>query len=61
MAAHSSILAWRVPGTEEPGQAWTIGSERAGYNCSNSACTHTITYLQEDKFWVKYIKMFLTA
>ena len=32
MAAHSSILAWRIPGTEEPGGPWTIGSQRAGCN-----------------------------
>ena len=22
MATHSSILAWRIPGTEEPGSSW---------------------------------------
>ena len=25
MAAHSSILAWKIPGTEEPGGLQTIG------------------------------------
>ena len=24
MAAHSSVLAWRIPGTGEPGGAWRI-------------------------------------
>ena len=28
MAIHSSILAWRIPWTEEPGKLWSIGSER---------------------------------
>ena len=28
MATHSSILAWRVPGTEEPGGLLSIGSHR---------------------------------
>ena len=28
MAAHSSILAWRIPWTEEPGELWSIGSKR---------------------------------
>ena len=28
MAAHSSILAWRIPWTEEPGGLWSIGSQR---------------------------------
>ena len=27
-AAHSSILAWRIPWTEEPGELWSIGSQR---------------------------------
>ena len=30
MATLSSILAWRVPGTEEPGGLQTMGSQRAG-------------------------------
>ena len=32
MATHSSILAWRVPWTEEPGGLQSIGSQRAGHN-----------------------------
>ena len=28
MAAHSSILAWRIPWTEEPGGLQSIGSQR---------------------------------
>ena len=28
IATHSSILAWRIPGTEEPGQLLSIGSQR---------------------------------
>ena len=27
MAAHSSILAWRIPWTEEPGGLWSMGSQ----------------------------------
>jgi len=30
MAAHSSILAWRIPWTEEPGRLWSVGLERVG-------------------------------
>ena len=30
MATHSSILAWRVPWTEEPGRLQSIGQQRAG-------------------------------
>ena len=31
MATHSSILAWRIPWTEEPVQY--MGSQRVGYDC----------------------------
>ena len=30
MATHSSILAWRIPGTEEPGGLPSMGSHRVG-------------------------------
>ena len=32
MATHSSILAWRIPWTEEPGGLQSMGSQRVGYN-----------------------------
>ena len=32
MATHSSILAWRIPGTEEPGGPEYIGSQRVGHD-----------------------------
>ena len=32
MAAHSSILAWRIPWTEEPGGLQSTGSQRVGHN-----------------------------
>ena len=28
MATHSSILAWEIPGTEEPGRLQSMGSQR---------------------------------
>ena len=30
LETHSSILAWRIPWTEEPSGLWSIGSQRAG-------------------------------
>ena len=33
MATHSSILAWRIPWTEEPGRLQSMGSQRAGHTC----------------------------
>ena len=32
MATHSSILAWRIPWTEEPGGLQSRGSQRVGYD-----------------------------
>ena len=32
MATHSSVLAWRIPGTEEPGGLLSMGSHRAGHD-----------------------------
>ena len=32
MATHSSILAWRMPWTEEPGRLRSVGSQRVGCN-----------------------------
>ena len=32
MATHSSILAWRIPWTEEPAKLQSMGSQRAGHD-----------------------------
>jgi len=32
MATHSSILAWRIPWTGEPGKLQSMGSQRVGHN-----------------------------
>ena len=37
MAAHSSVLAWRIPGTGEPGGLLSTGSHRVRHNWSNLA------------------------
>ena len=56
MATHSSVLAWRIPGTEEPRGLLSMGSHRVGHNWSDlaaavaacmyiycKACIHTHT------------------
>ena len=37
MATHSSILAWRIPGMEEPGGLPSMGSHRVGHDWSDLA------------------------
>ena len=32
MASHSSVLAWRIPGTAEPGGLLSMGSYRVGHD-----------------------------
>ena len=32
MATHSSVLAWRIPGTGEPGGLVSMGSHRVGHD-----------------------------
>ena len=32
MATHSSVLAWRIPGTEQPGGLLFMGSHRVGHD-----------------------------
>ena len=32
MATHPSILAWKIPWTEEPGELQSIGSQRMGHD-----------------------------
>ena len=32
MATHSSVLAWRIPGTAEPGGLLSMGSHRVGHD-----------------------------
>ena len=37
MATHSSVLAWRIPGTGEPGGLPSMGSHRVGHNLRDLA------------------------
>ena len=39
MATHSSILAWRIPWTEEPGVLQSMGSQRVGHDSNDLART----------------------
>ena len=45
MATHSSILAWKIPWTEEPDGLQFLGSQRVRHNWSR-AHTHTHTHIQ---------------
>ena len=36
MATHSSILAWKIPWTEEPGRLQSTGSQRVGCDLAHT-------------------------
>ena len=55
MATHSSILAWRIPGTGEPGGLPSMGSHRVGHNWSDLAAA----VLTDQKGWLIYMWGFL--
>ena len=48
MATHSSVLAWRIPGTGEPGGLPSMGSHRVGQDGSDSAAA-----AQTKCWWVR--------
>ena len=53
MATHSSILASRIPWTEEPGRWQSIGSKRVGHDCM------TITFT--DFFMIQLLYLHMTT
>ena len=46
MAIHSSILAWRIPWTEEPGKLQSIGLQRVGHDRTIKTHTHSVTFVE---------------
>ena len=49
MATHSSVLAWRIPGTGEPGGLPSMGSHRIGHDWSDLAAAEH--QLKNRCFW----------
>ena len=49
MATHSSVLAWRIPGTEELGGLPPMGSHRVGHDWSDLAASAASLYNHECK------------
>ena len=50
MATHSSVLAWRIPGTEEPGRKPSMGLHRVRHYWSNLAAAAAATlYLAPER------------
>ena len=60
MATHSRVLAWRIPGTGEPGELLSLGSHRVGHDWSDLAAilgkfsTFLMVFLFVFFFWGSY-------
>ena len=46
MATHSSILAWRIPWTEESGGLQSMGSQRVGHHWATDTLLFTFSFVQ---------------
>ena len=58
MATHSSVLAWRIPGTGEPGGLPSTGSHRVGQDRSDlaeEAAALVIVMLPKARFAFQYV------
>ena len=47
MVTYSSILAWEIPWTEEPGRLQSMGSQRVGHNSTTRQQATTTNRLEE--------------
>ena len=56
MATHSSILAWRIPWTEEPGGLQSTGSQRVGHVWVTSLSMYTVQVLVYSKWYFVILK-----
>ena len=52
MATHSSVLAWRISGTREPGGLPSIGSHRVGHDRSDIAAAEEEGYIDLPEIYI---------
>ena len=61
MATHSSVLAWRISGTREPGGLPSMGSHRVGHNWSDLAISSYLgvltKYVLETKTFFQFWRL----
>ena len=57
MATHSSVLAWRIPGTGEPGGLPSMGSHRVGHDKRLAAATAMVNLLGKMSEYLKEVSI----
>ena len=58
MATHSSVLAWRIPGTGEPGGLLSMGSHRVGQEWCDVAAAAAAAYFSQGSSILKPVSAF---
>ena len=56
IATHSSVLAWRIPGTGEPGGLPSMGSRRVGHDWSDLAAAAAAAVTQQFHAYVNILQ-----
>ena len=59
MATYSSIFAWRIPGTGEPVELPSMGSQRIGRDCATSLSLPL--FLEKSSILINYISFIFLA
>ena len=54
MATHSSVLAWKIPVTEEPGRLPSMGSHKVRHDWRDLAAAAAVLHLGLNQFWVYF-------
>ena len=57
MATHSSVLAWRIPGTAEPGGLLSVGSHRVRHDWSDLAAAAAGSFLITDVYLSQFFRL----
>ena len=60
MATHSSILAWKIPWTEEPGWLLSMGSQRVGHDWLSNFTTYLLRFLRQELSGLPFLVQWTT-
>ena len=60
-ATHSSILAWRIPGTEEPGGLQSMGLQRVGHDWATKQQQQDLLMQDRHSFWLFIMRDFIRS